>query len=92
MLAARAPAVTPVGISAGLRVLLELPANGPSAAELADRAAQRSIELFPIGPHHHDGRPKRDGVVVGYGAVPEHEFGAALDALGDVLAAALATG
>ena len=90
MLAERAPTLTPVGIAAGLRVLLELPADGPSAEELADRAARKSIELFPVGPHHHGGRAPRDGVVVGYGAVPEHDFDAGLRALGDVLAAALA--
>jgi hypothetical protein len=50
-LAARAPAATPVGISAGLRVLLEL----ERADELAARAAERSIELFSVGPSYHDG-------------------------------------
>jgi GntR family transcriptional regulator/MocR family aminotransferase len=89
MLAARAPRVTPIGISAGLRVLLELPPEGPSAEELAADAAERSIELFPIGPHHHDSRTVRDGVVVGYGALPEHDFEAGLSALGDLLAASL---
>ncbi len=35
------------------------------------RAADRSIELFPVGPHYHNGRPVRDSVVVGYAALPE---------------------
>jgi GntR family transcriptional regulator/MocR family aminotransferase len=88
MLAARAPAVTPVGISAGLRMLLELPPDGPSADELADRASRRSIELFPVDRCYHDGRAPRGGLVVGYAALPEHAFEAGLTALGDLLAAA----
>ena len=76
-------------ISAGLRVLLELPANGPSAAELAERAAARSIELFPVGRFHHHGEPVPDGIVLGYGSLPEHAFEAGLKALGDLFAETL---
>lgn len=89
MLATRAPSLTPVGISAGLRVLLELPAGGASAAELAEQAARRSIELWPVGPFSHGSPPRRDGIVLGYGALPEHDFEAGLRALGDVLEASL---
>ena len=89
LLASRALPVTPVGISAGLRVLLELPPDGPSGEELAALGARRSIELFPVGPSYRDGQPARDGVVVGYGGLPEHDFDAGLAALGDLLAAAL---
>ena len=39
-------------------------------------------------PYHHDGRATRDGVVVGYAALPEHAFDAGLLALGDLLAEA----
>ena len=89
LLAERAPGIRPVGISAGLRVLLELPADGPTGVELAERAAERSIELFPVGRFHHHGAPDPDGVVLGYGSLPEHAFDAALEALGDLLAEAL---
>jgi GntR family transcriptional regulator/MocR family aminotransferase len=88
MLAQRAPRLTPVGISAGLRVLLELPPGGPSAAELAKQAKQRSIELFPVAAFHHHGRPETDALVLGYGSLPEHAFEAALNALGDLLSEA----
>jgi GntR family transcriptional regulator/MocR family aminotransferase len=81
-----APGITPVGISAGLRVLLELPLDGPSAAELAERAAARSIELFPVGRFHQHGEPVPDGIVLGYGALPEHAFEAGLAALGELFA------
>jgi GntR family transcriptional regulator / MocR family aminotransferase len=89
LLAESAPEIKPVGISAGLRVLLELPAGGPSGAELAERAAGRSIELFPVGRFHHHGEPVPDGVVLGYGALPEHAFEAGLRALGELFAEAL---
>jgi GntR family transcriptional regulator / MocR family aminotransferase len=84
MLADRAPSLTPIGISAGLRVLLELPPNGPTAEELAKTAATRSIELFPVEAFHHHGPPPRDGIVLGYGSLPDHAFEAGLRALGDL--------
>ena len=92
LLRTRAPALAPVGISAGLAVLLELPEGGPSSAQLIDEAARHSIELFPLDPHYAVGHAPRDGVVVGYGALPEHEFEAGLAALGDLLAAAIPAG
>ena len=69
-------------------MLLELPRGGPSGRELARRGRERSIELFPVAPYHHDGRATRDGVVAGYAALPEHAFDAGLSALGDLLAQA----
>jgi GntR family transcriptional regulator / MocR family aminotransferase len=89
MLAERAPAVTPVGISAGLRVLLELPPGGPSEEDVIARAAQESIELFPVGWCYHAGRGPANGIVLGYAGLPEHAFESAIAMLGDVLAAAL---
>ena len=87
VLAARAPVLTPVGISAGLGLLLELPEGGPASTELIGEAARRSIELFPLDPHYRNGRAPRDGLVIGYGALPEHDYDAGLEALGDLLAA-----
>lgn len=89
MLAERAPSATPVGISAGLRVLLELPVGAPSADELSARATKESIELFPVGHCYHGGRARRDGLVIGYAALPEHAFESGLAALGDFLEASL---
>ena len=79
-----------MGISAGLGVLLELPEGGPTSSQLIEEAARRSIELFPLAPHYRDGRAPRDGVVIGYGALPEHDFEAGLAALGDLLSDLLA--
>lgn len=91
MLAERAPSATPVGISAGLRVLLELPPGAPSADELTERAARESIELFPVGRCYHGRQPVRDGLVIGYAALPEHAFESGIAALGDFLEATLAS-
>jgi GntR family transcriptional regulator / MocR family aminotransferase len=89
LLAERAPALVPVGISAGLGVLLELPAGGPTSGELMQEASRRSIELEPLAPYYASGAAPRDGVVIGYGALPEHDFDAGLRALGDLLAATI---
>ena len=88
-LAARTPSVTPVGISAGLRVLLELPPGSPSGDELAELGRERSIELFPVGRCYHDDERRREGLVVGYAALPDHAFESGLNALVDLLSAAL---
>ena len=85
MLAERAPALVPVGISAGLGVLLELPGGGPTSAELIAEAEHRSLALYPLAPHYRSGRAPRDGIVIGYGALPEHDFEAGLSALGTLL-------
>jgi GntR family transcriptional regulator/MocR family aminotransferase len=87
LLAACAPALAPIGISAGLGALLELPEGGPTSSELVAEAERRSIEIDPLGPYYHDGRAPRDGVVLGYGALPEHDVGAGFAALGELLAA-----
>jgi GntR family transcriptional regulator/MocR family aminotransferase len=86
LLADRAPALVPMGISAGLGMLLELPAEGPGSSALIEAARGRSIELFALGPSFHDGRAPRDGIVLGYGALAEHEFEAGIRALGELLA------
>jgi GntR family transcriptional regulator / MocR family aminotransferase len=80
MLAERAPAVTPSGAAAGLRVLLDLPRDGPTAAELCDRGAAQSLALYPV--------EARNAILVGYGALSEHDAEAGLEALCDLLAEA----
>jgi GntR family transcriptional regulator / MocR family aminotransferase len=87
VLAERAPTARPAGISAGLRVLLELPSSPPSM-QIVERAATRSISLFPITRCYHKGRipdDAADGLVLGYAALAEHDFENGLAALGDLL-------
>jgi GntR family transcriptional regulator/MocR family aminotransferase len=92
LLADRVPEAKPVGVSAGLRVLLELPSSGPPASSIAERAAEDSVELFPVGPCYHAGGspPGHDGLVLGYAALPEHDFDSGLDALDELLATSFA--
>ncbi|HET6172690.1 MAG TPA: PLP-dependent aminotransferase family protein [Gaiellales bacterium] len=85
MLARSAPVLAPAGISAGLGMLLELPEGGPSASSLVDEAARRSIELHSLASAYAGGRAPREGIVLGYGALPEHDFEAGLSALGELL-------
>jgi GntR family transcriptional regulator/MocR family aminotransferase len=91
LLARRAPAVAARGTAAGLRVLVELPAGGPSAADVAALAARRGVAIPTLAPYHHDGVAAREALVVGYAALPDHAFAAALEALGDLLAEALSS-
>ncbi len=78
MVARSAPAVTVSGLAAGLNAVLELPDHGPSARALVERAAERSLRLYPIAG--------REAIVAGYGALPEHAFEAGMRALGTLLA------
>ncbi len=89
MLAECAPSVRAVGISAGLRVLLELPRDSLTADELAARRPSGRSSSSPSGRAYVDGRARREGILVGYGALPEHDVDAGLIRLGEVLAAAL---
>jgi GntR family transcriptional regulator/MocR family aminotransferase len=86
LLARCAPVLSPVGISAGLGMLLELPEGGPSSQQLVEEAARRSIALHSLAPGYAAGRAPREGIVLGYGALPEHDFETALHALGALLA------
>ena len=86
MLAERAPWARPAGISAGLSMLIELPEGATGQRELVDRARRRSIELFPLSFFYADPTGARPGLVIGYGALPEHDLEAGFEALCDVLA------
>jgi GntR family transcriptional regulator/MocR family aminotransferase len=81
VLHAHAPWGKPLGVAAGMHVVLELPPDGPGEAELVAAAARRSLALAAL---RHE---TRKGIVIGYGRPPEHAFGAALSALADVVRA-----
>jgi GntR family transcriptional regulator / MocR family aminotransferase len=81
ILAEHAPWGRPLGVAAGLHVVLELPPDGPDEAAIVATAARRSVALDRLG------HPGRNGVVIGYGRPPDHAYGAAVEALAEVMSA-----
>ncbi|MGW1770054.1 MocR-like pyridoxine biosynthesis transcription factor PdxR [Streptomyces sp. NPDC002073] len=91
VLAERVPAVRVTGIAAGLHAVLELPAGTERAAVAA--AAAEGVALDGLSGYRHPGAagsPSREGLVVGYAALPERAFAHALDALTAALTRATA--
>jgi GntR family transcriptional regulator/MocR family aminotransferase len=84
-LAARAPHVEVTGIAAGLHAVLRLPPGTERSAVKA--AAWRGVALEGLDEFRHPeaAMSAPDGLVVGYATPAEHAYGAALDALCDVL-------
>jgi GntR family transcriptional regulator / MocR family aminotransferase len=76
-----APWGRPLGVAAGMHVVLELPPGGPGEAALLAAATRRSLALGAVG---HEAR---EGIVIGYGRPPEHAYPTALGALADLLRA-----
>jgi GntR family transcriptional regulator/MocR family aminotransferase len=79
--------LVPHGIAAGLHVMLPLPGDGPTEAEVVDEAAGHDLALGRLGDRWHTPGPHPQGLVIGYGTPPEHAYPAALDALARVLSA-----
>jgi GntR family transcriptional regulator/MocR family aminotransferase len=95
VLADSAPTAHAAGISAGLRVFLELPPSSPSSSEIANRALAKSISLYPLAGCYLDGRipdDASDALVLGYAALPQHEFERGIAALGELLEEELGRG
>ncbi|MGW2614484.1 MocR-like pyridoxine biosynthesis transcription factor PdxR [Streptomyces sp. NPDC001500] len=87
-LAARAPHVEVTGVAAGLHAVLRLPPGTERSALRA--AAEQGVALDGLAAFRHPSTDMaaHDGLVVGYATPSEHAYGAALDALCRVLAAA----
>ena len=83
LLAVRAPEVKVAGISAGLHVLLDVPAD---ADDIVTRAARQGLGLATLSNYHvNPTRSTRQAVIVGYGTPPDHAYPGALDLLCQVL-------
>jgi GntR family transcriptional regulator/MocR family aminotransferase len=80
------PWIRPIGVAAGLHVVLPLPSTGPTEDEVIAAAAARSIGLFGLGRFWHGPGEHQAGLVVGYAAPPQHLFPAAVRALVETLA------
>ncbi|WP_117209763.1 GntR family transcriptional regulator [Allorhizocola rhizosphaerae] len=82
-LAARFPEWQPVGIAAGLHVVLRLPA-GVNDRELAKRLAGKGIRLAPLSAYAMTTAPY-PGLVIGYGNVGADRLRAAAAAIASAL-------
>jgi GntR family transcriptional regulator/MocR family aminotransferase len=83
---AEVPAVRARGIAAGLHAVLDLPADGPSEAEVLAALAADGVAADGLSRYWHRPGPRPSGLVVGFGAPAEHAFPAALEALVGALA------
>jgi GntR family transcriptional regulator/MocR family aminotransferase len=72
-------------VAAGLHAVLRLPAG--TAAPTCRAAREAGIALDELADYRHPQAPmpEQDGLVIGYGAPPEHTYAAALAALCEVL-------
>jgi GntR family transcriptional regulator / MocR family aminotransferase len=70
---------TPVGIAAGLHLLVMLPPSGPAEAGVLAAARRNGVAIDGLGRYWMTGGPA--GLVVGYATPPDHAFGPAVDAL-----------
>ncbi|GAA3139103.1 PLP-dependent aminotransferase family protein [Streptomyces rameus] len=84
-LAARAPHVEVTGVAAGLHAVLRLPPGTERSTVKA--ATWQGVALDGLAAFRHPQGPTAagDGLVVGYATPSEHAYGAALEALCEVL-------
>jgi GntR family transcriptional regulator/MocR family aminotransferase len=69
-IAASLPAARVSGVSAGLHALVRLPC-AVDAQRLFERAARRSVGVYPLSMHMMSPRPKTDALVLGYAGLTE---------------------
>jgi GntR family transcriptional regulator/MocR family aminotransferase len=74
------PDITPVGISAGLHVLLLLP-PGLREEQVVRAALRESVAIDRLGRHWFGDSERPQGLVLGYATPPEHAFGPAIETL-----------
>jgi GntR family transcriptional regulator / MocR family aminotransferase len=79
------PAARVTGITAGLHLLLELPAD-QTEDDIIARAAARGLALEGLGPYTATSDPHPPALVVGYGTPPDHAFTGAVARLTATLA------
>lgn len=72
-----APGMPVLGISAGLHAVVALPER-ISEADVLKVAHGRDIALTGLNPFWHGPSRHTDGIVIGYGTPPEHEYTTAL--------------
>jgi GntR family transcriptional regulator/MocR family aminotransferase len=74
---------------AGIHLLAGLP-DGVDDVALAHNAGQLGIEFTPLSPHYYSTRP-RQGMLLGFGALPEEQLAAGIRLLAPLVRAAVAS-
>ncbi|HVV09050.1 PLP-dependent aminotransferase family protein [Amycolatopsis sp.] len=85
LLAALPGGITPVGISAGLHLLLRFPPDFRSESEVIAQALRASVAIDPLGRYWMRPGEHPEGIVLGYATPAEHAFAPAVEALMNVL-------
>jgi GntR family transcriptional regulator/MocR family aminotransferase len=73
---------------AGIHLLAGLP-DGVDDVALAQNAEQLGIEFTPLSPHYYSTRP-RQGMLLGFGALPEEHLAKGIRLLAPLVHAAVA--
>lgn len=81
VLAERAPHIRVSGIAAGLHAVLDLPPGTERDTVRAARELGLALEGLGAFRHPDSAMESRDGLVIGFGAPPDHAFNGALQAL-----------
>ncbi|QXV62137.1 PLP-dependent aminotransferase family protein [Amycolatopsis sp. TNS106] len=84
LLAALPDSVLPQGISAGLHLVLQFPCELPREMEVLAACRRRAIGLEGLSGHWI-GEPRREGLIIGYGAAAKHAFGGSIQALREAI-------
>ncbi|MEU0954567.1 PLP-dependent aminotransferase family protein [Streptomyces niveus] len=81
VLTERAPHIAVSGIAAGLHAVLDLPPG--TEQDTVSAAGRHGLALAGLGAFRHpeSTMPPREGLVIGFGAPPDHAFNGALQAL-----------
>jgi GntR family transcriptional regulator/MocR family aminotransferase len=91
-LARSAPGLAPTGIAAGLHLVLQLPAGGPTEAAVQAAAAVHGVDVRGLATFDAGTGAGGRGMVVGYGTPPENGYEAAVAALAAALAEVAGSG
>jgi GntR family transcriptional regulator/MocR family aminotransferase len=91
---ATVPGIRVTGIAAGLHAVVELPEpradeSSVGEADTVAALAAAGVAVQGLGDYWHLPGRRPQGLVVGYGTPPEHDYPAALDALTTTLARVL---